>query len=135
MKGGSTPLNAVYEYAEPIAAHGLVFMDSPGFDPCSATGQIASGANILAFTTGRGSVFGSKPAPCIKIASNAALAASMDDDIDVDCSPILDGASIRESGEAIYAKLLEIASGQPSKSEALGFGESEFVPWQLGAWM
>ncbi|MEO6361522.1 MAG: UxaA family hydrolase, partial [Sphingomicrobium sp.] len=134
-KAGSSPLMDVVHYAERIRTKGLVFMDSPGFDPCSATGQIASGANVLAFTTGRGSVFGSKPSPCIKIATNAALAAWMDDDMDVDCSPILDGASIRESGEAIYAKLLAVASGEPSKSEALGFGDNEFVPWNLGAWM
>ncbi|MFL6734731.1 MAG: UxaA family hydrolase [Sphingomicrobium sp.] len=134
-KAGSSPLMDVVQYAEQIRSKGLVFMDSPGFDPCSATGQIASGANVLAFTTGRGSVFGSKPSPCIKIATNAALAASMDDDMDVDCSPILDGASITEAGEAIYEKLLAVASGEMSKSEALGFGDNEFVPWNLGAWM
>ena len=134
-KAGSTPLMDVVHYAEQIRSKGLVFMDSPGFDPCSATGQIASGANLLAFTTGRGSVFGAKPTPCIKLASNAALAASMDDDIDVDCSPILEGASIEEAGKAIYEKLLATASGEPSKSELLGFGDNEFVPWNLGAWM
>ena len=134
-KAGSSSLADVVLYAEQINAKGLVFMDSPGFDPCSATGQIAAGANILAFTTGRGSVFGSKPAPCIKLATNAKLARWMDDDMDVDCSPILEGASIREAGEAIYAKLLAVASGEPSKSEALGIGDSEFVPWNLGAWM
>jgi altronate dehydratase len=134
-KSGSSPLMEVVLYAEQIRTNGLVFMDSPGFDPCSATGQIASGANVLAFTTGRGSVFGSKPAPCIKLASNAAVAAHMDDDVDVDCSPILEGASIKEAGEAIYEKILAVASGQQSKSEALGFGDHEFVPWNLGAWM
>jgi altronate dehydratase len=134
-KAGSSALMDVVLYAEQVRTKGLVFMDSPGFDPCSATGQIASGANVLAFTTGRGSVFGSKPSPCIKIASNAALSAAMDDDIDIDCSPILDGASIEEAGQAIYAKLLAVASGEASKSEALGFGDHEFVPWNLGAWM
>ncbi|QIK80017.1 altronate dehydratase [Sphingomonas piscis] len=134
-KAGRSPLVDVALYAERVRAKGLVFMDSPGFDPCSATGQIASGANILAFTTGRGSVFGSKPTPCIKLASNAALAANMDDDMDVDCSPILDGASIEEAGRQIYERLLDLASGQQSKSEALGFGDSEFVPWNIGAWM
>jgi altronate dehydratase len=134
-KAGSSPLADVLLYAEQIRTKGLVFMDSPGFDPCSATGQIAAGANILAFTTGRGSVFGSKPAPCIKLASNAKLAQWMNEDMDIDCSPILDGASIQEAGEAIYAKLLAIASGEQSKSEALGFGDNEFVPWNLGAWM
>lgn len=134
-KAGSSTLMDVVLYAEQIRGKGLIFMDSPGFDPCSATGQIAAGANVLAFTTGRGSVFGSKPAPCIKIASNSALAMAMDDDMDVDCSPILDGASIQEAGEAIYERLLAVASGSPSKSEALGFGDNEFVPWNLGAWM
>lgn len=134
-KAGSSPLSDVVLYAEQIRTKGLVFMDSPGFDPCSATGQIASGANILAFTTGRGSVFGSKPAPCIKLASNGKLARWMDEDMDIDCSPILDGASIQEAGEAIYAKLLAIASGEQSKSEMLGVGDNEFVPWNLGAWM
>lgn len=134
-KSGSTPLNAVYRYAEPIAARGLVFMDSPGYDPCSATGQIASGANLIAFTTGRGSVFGSKPAPCLKLASNADLARRMDDDIDVDCSGVLDGQSIDDLGELIFARLLAVASGEPTRSEALGFGDHEFVPWQIGAWM
>jgi altronate dehydratase len=134
-KAGSAPLADVLLYAEQVRTKGLVFMDSPGFDPCSATGQIAAGANILAFTTGRGSVFGSKPAPCIKLASNAKLAQWMNEDMDIDCSPILGGASISEMGEAIYQRLLAIASGQPSKSEALGFGDNEFVPWNLGAWM
>lgn len=134
-KSGSSPLMDVVHYAEQIGTKGLVFMDSPGFDPCSATGQIASGANVLAFTTGRGSVFGSKPSPCIKIASNAALATAMDDDVDVDCSPILEGASLQQAGEGIYARILAVASGAPSKSEALGFGDHEFVPWNLGAWM
>ena len=134
-KAGSSPMMDVVHYAEQIRGKGLVFMDSPGFDPCSATGQIASGANILAFTTGRGSVFGSKPSPCIKIASNAALAAALDDDMDVDCSPILDGASIQAAGEAIFEQLLAVASGEQTKSEALGFGDNEFVPWNLGAWM
>ncbi|MEO5773601.1 MAG: altronate dehydratase family protein [Sphingomicrobium sp.] len=134
-KAGSSPLADVLLYAEHVRSKGLVFMDSPGFDPCSATGQIAAGANILAFTTGRGSVFGSKPAPCIKLASNAKLAAWMSEDMDIDCSPILDGASISEMGEAIYQRILAIASGQPSKSETLGFGDNEFVPWNLGAWM
>lgn len=134
-KSGSTPLAEVAHYAEPIRGRGLVFMDSPGYDPCSATGQIASGANLIAFTTGRGSVFGAKPAPSIKLASNARLAASMDDDIDVDCSPVLDGAALDEMGRAIFDRMLVVASGEPSRSEALGFGDHEFVPWRLGAWM
>lgn len=132
-KSGASPLMGVYGYAEPIAARGLVFMDSPGYDPCSATGQMAAGANLLAFTTGRGAVFGAKPAPCLKLASNRELATRMDEDIDIDCSPVLEGESLEALGEAIFARLLRLASGEPSKSEALGFGEHEFVPWRLGA--
>lgn len=132
-KSGSTPLRGVYLYGEPIEARGFVFMDSPGYDPCSATGQTASGANILAFTTGRGSVFGSKPAPCIKLASNAAMAARMDEDMDLDCSPVLDGVSLDEMGGRVFERLLAVASGEKSKSEALGLGDLEFIPWQMGA--
>jgi altronate dehydratase len=134
-KAGSSPLSDVIGYAEPCRTHGLVFMDSPGYDPCSATGQIASGANLLAFTTGRGSVFGTQLAPCLKLASNAKLARSMANDIDVDCSAVLDGSSILEMGEIIYDALIAAASGRPTKSEALGIGDFEFVPWQLGAWL
>ncbi len=134
-KGGSSPLAEVVLYGERPHARGLVFMDSPGYDPCSATGQIASGANLLAFTTGRGSTFGSKPTPCLKIASNAPLAAHMSEDIDFDCSPILEGMPMEESGRRIFEALLEVASGSPTKSEALGLGDHEFVPWQLGAWL
>jgi altronate hydrolase len=134
-KSGSTPLTEVYRYAEPITAPGFVFMDSPGYDPCSATGQIASGANLIAFTTGRGSVFGSKPAPCLKLASNAAMAAHMAEDMDIDCAPVLDGTPIAAMGEVVYAAMLAVASGTPTKSEALGIGDHEFVPWQVGAYM
>ncbi|WP_442678057.1 UxaA family hydrolase [Sphingomonas sp. ASY06-1R] len=134
-KAGSSPLNEVVLYAERPKARGLIFMDSPGYDPCSATGQIASGANLLAFTTGRGSVFGAQPTPCLKLASNAALARSMADDIDIDCSPVLDGMPLEEIGATIFKTLLAVASGQPTKSEALGIGDFEFVPWQLGAWL
>jgi altronate dehydratase len=110
-------------------------MDSPGYDPCSATGQIATGANLLAFTTGRGSVFGAQPTPCLKLASNFVLARSMANDIDVDCSVILDGATSKEIGQVVYQEMLETASGKQTKSERLGVGDFEFVPWQLGAWM
>lgn len=132
-KSGSAPLQAVYKYAEPIKTRGFVFMDSPGYDPCSATGQMAAGANLLAFTTGRGSVFGSKPAPCIKLASNRAMAARMEEDMDIDCSPVLEGVSLDEMGDTIFDRLLDVASGRASKSEALGLGDLEFVPWQMGA--
>jgi altronate hydrolase len=134
-KSGASPLRGVYRYGEAIDRRGFVFMDSPGYDPCSATGQMAAGANILAFTTGRGSVFGSKPAPCIKLASNRALAARMAEDMDVDCSPVLDGVSLDAMGAAIFDLLLRTASGERSKSEALGLGDLEFVPWQMGAVM
>ena len=135
-KGGTSPLNDVIEYAEPVRARGLVFMDSPGFDPCSATGQVASGATLIAFTTGRGSAYGCKPSPSIKLSSNSEIYARMKDDIDLDCGPIASGgASIEEKGEAIVEYLLEVASGKKSKSEELGYGGVEFVPWQIGAVM
>ncbi|MFN7281548.1 MAG: altronate dehydratase, partial [Brevundimonas sp.] len=107
----------------------------PGYDPCSATGQIASGANLIAFTTGRGSVFGSKPSPCLKIASNARLAGWMAEDIDIDASSVLEGESLDDVGERIFHRLLSLASGDPSASEILGIGDAEFVPWQRGAYL
>jgi len=126
----------VIEYGEPLRTRGLVFMDSPGFDPCSATGQIASGATMIAFTTGRGSAFGCKPSPSIKLSSNSEIYARMSEDIDLDCGGIADGRStIPQMGAAILDRLLDVASGAPSKSEALGYGGVEFVPWQLGATM
>jgi altronate dehydratase len=132
-KAGSTPLNAVIDYARKVTAPGLTFMDSPGYDPCSATGQIAGGAHLILFTTGRGSVFGSIPSPTIKLASNAALARNMADDIDVDCSGILDGVSVDDMGAQIFARILETASGRKTASELLGLGENEWVPWIPGA--
>ncbi|HTZ80789.1 MAG TPA: altronate dehydratase family protein [Stellaceae bacterium] len=135
-KGGTTNLTAVYEYAKPITEKGFVFMDTPGYDPVSATGQVAGGANIICFTTGRGSVFGCKPAPSLKLATNTPLFQRMGDDMDIDCGPIADGgASVQEIGERIFKLVLATASGQKSKSEELGFGEDEFTPWQLGAVM
>jgi len=116
-----------------VTAPGLTFMDSPGYDPCSATGQIAGGAHLILFTTGRGSVFGSIPSPTIKLASNAALARNMADDIDVDCSGILDGVSVDDMGAQIFTRILETASGQKTASELLGLGENEWVPWIPGA--
>jgi altronate dehydratase len=132
-KAGATPLNAVIDYARKVTAPGLTFMDSPGYDPCSATGQIAGGAHLILFTTGRGSVFGSIPSPTIKLASNAALARNMADDIDVDCSGILDGVSVDDMGAQIFARILETASGRKTASELLGLGENEWVPWIPGA--
>ena len=133
-KGGSTNFVEFYEYAEPIVGKGLVFMDSPGYDPVSATGQVAAGANVLGFTTGRGSVFGCKPTPCIKLAASSELFSRMPDDMDVDCGPILDGRkSVKQMGEQIFAEILAVASGKQTCSEQLGFGEDEFQPWILGA--
>jgi altronate hydrolase len=135
-KGGTTNLTAVYQYAEPITEKGFVFMDTPGYDPVSATGQVAGGANLICFTTGRGSVFGCKPVPSLKLATNTPLFERMSDDMDIDCGPIADGgATIAEMGERIFKLVLETASGKKSKSEELGFGEDEFTPWQLGAVM
>jgi altronate hydrolase len=133
-KGGSGPIMEVKEYAEPVTGPGLVFMDSPGFDPVSATGQIAAGANLICFTTGRGSTFGSIPAPCIKLASNTRMYRHMQDDMDLNCGVIVDGdATLTETGERIAAMMLDVAGGAHTKSEALGIGESEFAPWIMGA--
>src|SRR5438876_1384822 len=135
-KGGTTGLMGVFEYALPVTAQGMVFMDTPGYDPVSATGQVAGGANLICFTTGRGSVYGCKPAPSLKLATNTPLYERMEDDMDIDCGPIADGgATIAEMGERIFKLVLATASGQKSKSEELGFGEDEFTPWQLGAVM
>lgn len=132
-KAGATPLNAVLEYGEPITAPGLNFMDTPGYDPVSATGQIAGGAQLIVFTTGRGSAFGSKPAPTIKLATNDALYAAMRDDMDLNCGDILSGVSLQDKARQIVAMILDVASGQETKSEALGLGDNEFLPWQIGA--
>ncbi|WP_128255638.1 UxaA family hydrolase [Falsirhodobacter deserti] len=134
-KGGAAPLSGVYKYAEPIDAPGFVFMDSPGYDPCSVTGQVASGANLIAFTTGRGSVSGYRPVPCIKLASNPELWRRMEPDMDVDCGEILSGVTLEAKGREIFELMLSVASGEETKSEAQGFGAVEFVPWQIGAVM
>lgn len=135
-KGGSAPLTDVYRFAEPVDKHGFVFMDSPGYDPCSVTGQIASGATLIAFTTGRGSVSGYMPTPCIKLATNSEMYARMEEDMDINCGDIVsDGVSISDKGAEIFEMLLDVASGRRTKSEELGFGGAEFVPWQMGAVM
>jgi altronate hydrolase len=135
-KGGTMPLNGVYLYGEPIDTKGFVFMDSPGYDPCSITGQVASGANVVCFTTGRGSVFGYKPAPSIKLATNTLMYENMIEDMDINCGPIAEGdVSVADKGAEIFEKVLAVASGAQSKSEELGFGDNEFVPWQIGAVM
>ncbi|MFZ3582389.1 UxaA family hydrolase [Loktanella sp. DJP18] len=135
-KGGSTPLTAVYDYAEQVTEPGFVFMDSPGYDPVSVTGQIAGGAQIVVFTTGRGSAFGSKPAPTIKLATSDALYAQMPDDMDMTTGDIVTrGVSMADKGQEIFDMIRAVASGQVTKSEALGLGDNEFVPWQVGATM
>ncbi len=124
---------AVYRYAEPVRIPGFVFMDTPGFDPCSATGQIAGGANMILFTTGRGSMFGAKPVPSIKLATNTTMYNRLTEDMDLNCGEILDGtATMAQMGERIFAQMLRIASGERSKSELLGLGDHEFVPWNIG---
>ncbi len=135
-KGGTAPLRDVYKFGERVDKHGFVFMDSPGFDPCSVTGQVASGANLIVFTTGRGSVSGYQPTPCIKLATNSEMYARMADDMDLNCGDIVtDGISIEAKGEELFEILIRIASGEKTKSEELGFGGVEFVPWQIGAVM
>lgn len=132
-KGGSSGLMAVYRYAEKITEHGLVFMDTPGFDPVAATGQIAGGANLICFTTGRGSCFGSYPAPTIKLASNSEMFARMRDDMDINCGAVIDGErTLDQMGQDIFDRILSIASGEQSKSEEMGVGEEEFAPWPIG---
>jgi altronate hydrolase len=135
-KGGTTNLVDVYEYAEPVTAKGFVFMDTPGYDPCSITGQVAGGANMIVFTTGRGSVYGCKPAPSIKLATNSRVYHHMADDMDVNCGTIVEGAAtVAEKGREIFELMLRVASGEKSKSEMHGFGADEFIPWQIGAVM
>ncbi len=135
-KGGTCNLEAVYEYAEPVTAHGFVYMDTPGYDPVSATGQVAGGANLICFTTGRGSAYGCAPTPSLKLATNSALWQRQEEDMDINCGEIVDGtASIQEMGQRIFELVLATASGEPSKSEKHGYGQNEFVPWQVGAVM
>jgi altronate hydrolase/galactarate dehydratase len=135
-KGGTAPLAGYYDYAEPVTGHGFVYMDTPGYDPCSVTGQIAGGATLIAFTTGRGSVSGYKPTPCLKLATNDEMHTRMADDMDINCGDVLSkGVSLEEKGQEILQALLRVASGEKTRSEALGFGGAEFVPWQIGAVM
>ncbi len=135
-KGGITNLVDVYEYAEPITKKGLVFMDSPGYDPISVTGQIASGATLVGFTTGRGSLSGFKPVPCLKLASNTDMFTRLNEDMDLNCGAILsEGLPLEDMGKRIFHRILKVASGQKTKSEALGYGDNEFTPWVIGAVM
>lgn len=134
-KSGRSPLTAVYGYGEPIRARGLVFVDTPGYDPICSTGQIASGATVMCFTTGRGSVSGFKPVPTLKLATNTPLYEHMTDDMDINCGTVLTGESVASVGRRIYRRVIEVASGEQTRSEVNGFGDNEFVPWQLGAIM
>jgi altronate hydrolase len=133
LKSGTSPLNDVVGYAEPVTARGLTFMDTPGYDPVSATGMVAGGANLLAFTTGRGSVFGSRPAPCLKISTTTRLYERMRGDVDFDAGPAMSRDEQIRHGILLFDALVEMASGTLSKSEALGFGAEEIVPWRMGA--
>jgi len=135
-KGGTTNLVAVYEYAEPVTAKGFVYMDTPGYDPVSATGQVAGGANMICFTTGRGSAYGCAPSPSLKLATNTALWQRQQEDIDLNCGEIADGtATVEQMGERFFRMMLDTASGEKTKSEVHGYGQNEFVPWYLGAVM
>ena len=135
-KGGTSNLQAVCEYAEPVKAHGFVYMDTPGYDPVSATGQVAGGANLICFTTGRGSAYGCAPSPSLKLATNTALWQRQEEDMDINCGEIIDGgATVAQMGQRIFEMVLATASGEMSKSEKHGYGQNEFVPWQVGAVM
>ncbi len=135
-KGGNAVLTDVLSYAEPLKNKGFNFMDSPGYDPVSATGQVASGANIICFTTGRGSCFGCKPVPSLKIATNTIMFNKMSEDMDMNCGTVIDGEeTLEQAGQRIFKLILKTASGHKSKSELNGYGDEEFTPWQIGAVM
>ena len=135
-KGGTTNLVDVYEYAEPVTARGFVYMDTPGYDPVSATGQVAGGANLICFTTGRGSAYGCKPAPSLKLATNTPLFVHQEEDMDFNCGTVIDGnETIAQAGERFFRLILETASGRKTKSEEFGYGDDEFAPWTIGATM
>jgi altronate hydrolase len=131
-KGGTTPLMDVFEYGERITTRGFVFMDTPGHDPVSVTGLVAGGANIVVFTTGRGSVFGCRPVPSIKLATNSLVYRQMEEDMDINCGVILEGAPLETVGRQVFEEVVAVASGRKTKSEALGIGEEEFAPWIIG---
>jgi len=135
-KGGTSPLAGVYHYAQSVDCNGFVFMDSPGYDPASVTGQVAGGCNLVSFTTGRGSTFGCKPAPSLKIATNTDMYNQLEDDMDINAGSIVTaGDSVADVGQRIYDTLLQVASGEKTLSEQHGLGDNEFVPWQIGATM
>jgi arabinonate dehydratase len=131
-KGGTTPLADVFLYGEPITTRGFVFMDTPGHDPVSVTGLVAGGANIVVFTTGRGSVFGCRPVPSIKLATNSLVYRQMEEDMDINCGVILEGTPLETVGRQVFEEVVAVASGRKTKSEALGIGEEEFAPWIIG---
>jgi altronate hydrolase len=131
-KAGSTAMTEVYQYAEPVTEKGFVVMDTPGLDPVSVTGIVAGGAQVLVFTTGRGSCFGCKPTPSIKVATNTPMYTRMIDDMDLDAGTILAGRSVQDLGREIFDEIIAVASGKPTKSEQHGIGQEEFVPWQIG---
>ncbi len=131
-KGGTTPLTGVYEYGEPVTTQGFTFMDTPGYDPVSVTGMVAGGCNLVLFTTGRGSVFGFKPAPSIKICTNSTTYERMVEDMDLNAGQILEGVPMKTIAADLLDLIIAVASGQPSKSEAQDVGEAEFNPWTLG---
>jgi len=132
-KAGQADLCAVYEYAEPVTEHGLVFMDTPGYDPVSVTGIVAGGATVVCFTTGRGSVLGCRPTPSIKLATNTQMYERMTQDMDLNCGRIVDGtARLSDVGDEIFEAIIAVASGERTASEELDLGQEEFIPWQLG---
>jgi altronate hydrolase len=131
-KGGSTALVDVYQYAEEVTAKGFVVMDTPGYDPPSVTGLVAGGANVIVFTTGRGSCFGCKPTPSIKLATNTPMFEHMIDDMDLNAGEILNGRPVDEVGREVFEEILAVASGKKTKSENHGIGEEEFIPWLVG---
>ena len=135
-KGGTTGLMAVYDYAEPVTTKGFVYMDTPGYDPVSVTGQVAGGANLVCFTTGRGSAYGCIPSPSIKLSTNSQLFERQAEDIDINCGDLLDGdISMADKGREIFHHMLRVASGEETRSEAFGYGQNEFAPWIIGATM
>jgi altronate hydrolase len=135
-KGGTTNLVEVYRFAQPVGARGLVFMDTPGYDPVSLTGMVAGGANVICFSTGRGSVYGCKPVPVTKLATHTEMYVRMEDDMDINCGETIDGAvTVEEMGERIFRFILGVAAGKKTKSERHGIGDNEFVPWSMGAVM
>jgi len=131
-KGGTTPLMDVFNYGEPISTRGFVFMDTPGHDPVSITGLVAGGCNVICFTTGRGSVFGCKPVPSIKLATNSLMYRHLEEDMDLNCGVIVEGTPLPVVGKQIFEEIVAVASGKRSKSELSGVGEEEFAPWIIG---